>query len=198
MSADDKLKRVQVSKDYIQKCIDDPSFLDHIVTGGKSWFYEYDLADKWANKARLKKSEPNLKTPRRSRSKIKSMLILFFDRRGIIHHKFSRRTPEARGINGERYLAILKCLRARIARVRPEMFEEDSWILHQDNAPSHNCTLVSEWLARNRTIVMRHCQWLPDLAPSDFWAYRGVKKGIKDKHWGGGQWRKLNRRLPTP
>ncbi len=91
-----------------------------------------------------KKFEPNLKTPRQSRSRIKSMLILFFNRRGIIHHEFFRPTPEARGINGERYLAILKRLRARIARVQPEMFEEDSWVLHQDNAPSYNCTLVSE------------------------------------------------------
>ncbi len=36
------------------------------------------------------------------------MLILFFDRRGIIYHEFFRPTPKARGINGERYLAILK------------------------------------------------------------------------------------------
>ncbi len=168
LSADNNLMRVQVCKDWIQKCVDDPSFLDHVVTGDKSWFYEYDPADKQANKAWLKKSEPNLKTPRRLRSKIKSMLILFFDRRGIIHHKFFRPTPKARGINGERYLAILKRLRARITCVKPETFEEDSWVLHQDNAPPHNCTLVSEWLARNRTIVIQHCPWFPDLVPNDF------------------------------
>ncbi len=88
LSADDKLTRVQVCKYWIQKCLDDPSFLDHVVTGDESWFYEYDMADKQANKAWLKKSEPYLKTPRRLRAKIKSMLILFFDRRGIINHEF--------------------------------------------------------------------------------------------------------------
>ncbi len=56
--------------------------------------------------------------------------------------------------------------------------------MHQDNAPSHNCTLVSEWLARNRTIVMQHCPWSPDLAPNDLWAFPRVKKDMKDKHWG--------------
>ncbi len=101
-------------KDWIQKCVDDSSFLEDVVTGDESWFYKYNPADKQANKAWLKKSEPNLKTPRQSRSKIKSMLMLFFDRRGIIHHKFFRSTPEARGINGKRYLAILKHLRAQI------------------------------------------------------------------------------------
>ncbi len=149
--------------------------MDHVVTGDKSWFYEYDVADKQAYKPLLKKSEPNLKTPHRSRSKIKSLLILFFDRRGIIHHEFFRPTPEACGINGERYLAILKRLRARIEQARSEIFEEDSCVLHQDNAPSHNCMLVSEWLARNRTIVMRHCPWSPDLAPNDFWVFFRVK-----------------------
>ncbi len=115
---------------------------------------------------------------------MKSMLILFFARCEISHHEFFRPTPEARGINGKRYLAILKRLRARIAHVRPEMFEEDDWVLHQDNAPSHNCTLVNEWLAINRTIVMRHCAWSPNLAPNDFWAFSRVKKDMKDKHWG--------------
>ncbi len=104
-----------------------------------------DPADKQTNKGWLKRSEPNLKTPHQSRSKIKSMLILFFDRRRIIHHEFFKPTLEACGINGERYLTILKRLRAHVACVRPKMFEEDSWVLHQDNAPSHNCTLVSEW-----------------------------------------------------
>ncbi len=142
-------------------------------------------------------SEPNLKTPRRSRSKSKTMLIFFFDRQGIIYHEFFRPTLKARGINGELYLAILKRLRARIARARPELFEEDSWVLHQDNAPSHNCTLVCEWLARNRTIVMWHCPWSPDLAPNDFQAFPRVKKKIWRTSTGG-WWRKLNRGLPTP
>ncbi len=161
--------------------------MDHVVTGDESRFYEYNRADKQANKAWLKKSEPDLKTPRRLRSNIKSMLILFFDRRRIIHHEFFKPTPEARGINGERYLAILKRLRACILCVRPEMFEEDSWVLHQDNASSHNCTLVSEWLARNRTIVMRHCPWSPDLAPNDFWAFPQSQKRYEGQALGDGK-----------
>ncbi len=60
--ADDKLMRIQVCKDWIQKCVDDTSFLNHVVTGDESWFYEYNSADKQANKAWLKKSGPNLKT----------------------------------------------------------------------------------------------------------------------------------------
>ncbi len=30
---------------------------------------------------------------------------------------------------------------------------------------------------------MRHCPWLPDLAPNDFWAFPRVEKDTQDKRW---------------
>ncbi len=36
----------------------------------------------------MSEGDPNLKAPHGSRSYIKSMLILFFDQCGIVHHKF--------------------------------------------------------------------------------------------------------------
>ncbi len=46
------------------------------------------------------------------------MLILFFDSKGVLRHKYVR---ECQTVNAMFYLQVLDHLRKRIARVRPEM-----------------------------------------------------------------------------
>ncbi len=130
----------------------------------------------------MKEGEPNLKTPPHSRSKIRSMLILFFNRCGIVCHEFFRLTPEAEGINGQCYLDILKLLHPRIAHVKPELFAVNSWVLHHNNAPLHMSHVVADRLAKNGTTQMLHSLYLPDMAPHDFWAFPKVKKVLKNIH----------------
>ncbi len=47
------------------------------------------------------------------------MLILFFDSKGVIHHKY---VPEGKTENATFYVNILGCLYKCIARVRAEMW----------------------------------------------------------------------------
>ncbi len=49
------------------------------------------------------------------------MLILFFDNRGVIHHKY---VPEGQTVNAMFYIQVLDRLCKRIAHVRPEMWRE--------------------------------------------------------------------------
>ncbi len=122
--------RLDVAMDWFEQCIADPNnFLVRVITGDESWFFECDPSDQQANMAYMKDGKPNLKTLPRSRSNIKSTLILFFNRHGIVHHKLFLLSPEARGINGQCYLNILKWLHGHIARVRPELFATNSWVL---------------------------------------------------------------------
>jgi len=51
------------------------------------------------------------------KSKIKTMLICFYDSKGIIHKEF---VPSGSTVNAECYLSLLKRLLSRIRRVRPE------------------------------------------------------------------------------
>ncbi|GFT55138.1 uncharacterized protein NPIL_37091 [Nephila pilipes] len=72
---------------------EDPNFLKTIVTGDESWCLEYDRETKrqcseWTSPG---KSRP-MKV-RASKSKTKTMLLVFFDSRGIIHHEFLRKGP---------------------------------------------------------------------------------------------------------
>lgn len=71
------------------------------------WNYDYGIIENVAEA----KNEPK---PKKSRqSKIKVILIVFFDR-GVIYHEF---LPEGQTVNKEYYLAVLRRLREAI---RPE------------------------------------------------------------------------------
>jgi len=53
-------------------------------------------------------------------------------------------------------------------RKRPELWENDCWIFHRDNAPAHNVLSVEQFLAKNRTLALRRAPYSPDLAPFGF------------------------------
>ncbi len=112
------------------------------------------------------------------------MLILFLNKHGIVHHEFFSQAPEARGINGQCYLDILKQLRARVASIRPKLIATNTRVLHQDNVPPHTSHAVADWLAKNGTTQMLHFSYLLDMALRDFWAFPNVKKALKNIHWG--------------
>jgi len=54
------------------------------------------------------------------------------------------------------YLQVLTTLREQVRRKRPELWENDSWILHQGNVPAHNALSVKQFLAKNRTPMLQH------------------------------------------
>jgi len=93
------------------------------------------------------------------------LMVFFFDCHGIVHHKFA---PEGKTVNAAFYVEVLKRLRDRVRRVRPELWEGRRWILHQDNAPAHSSFIMREFLARNSIPVLGHPPYSPDLAPCNF------------------------------
>ncbi|GFX85434.1 putative DD34D transposase [Trichonephila clavipes] len=75
---------------------------------------------------------PRQKKARMSKSRMKAMLIVFFDKNGVVHSEF---VPEGQAVNGAFYMEVLKRLKRRVNRVRPEI--SANWKLHHDKAPSH-------------------------------------------------------------
>ena len=49
------------------------------------------------------------------------------------------------------YLGVMRRLRKAIRQKRPDLWANNLWILHHDNAPSHNAIVVREHLAKNET-----------------------------------------------
>ena len=80
---------------------------------------------------------------RMSKSKIKTMLICFFNSQGIIYKEF---VPQGPTINKQYYCEILERLIKRVHRVRLEI--ADTWMLHHDNAACHTAISMNDFLAK--------------------------------------------------
>ncbi|GFY11151.1 protein GVQW3 [Trichonephila clavipes] len=111
-------------------------------------------------------------------TKTKTMLITFFDARGIVRKEFLQ-TGERYAITCQYYIAVLKCLIDRIRRIRPEYRTENSWCLSHDNTPSHTSLVVLRILAKNNVCVLNHPPYSPNLPPCDHSVFSKLKMKFK-------------------
>jgi hypothetical protein len=58
------------------------------VTGDKSWIYDYDREIKQQSSQLKSPNSPRLKETRQVKEKVKSMLIIFFGIKRIVHKEF--------------------------------------------------------------------------------------------------------------
>jgi len=154
--------------------------LKKVITCDETWIFQYDPKTKRQSMHWKTSASPKLKKARMSKSKLKAMLIVFFDIKGVIMTEW---VPQGQTVNQHYYLQVLTTLRERVRRKRPELWENDSWILHQDNAPAHSALSVKRFLAKNRTPVLQHPPYLPDLAPCNFWLFPKLKSALKGTHF---------------
>jgi len=61
------------------------------------------------------------------------------------------------------------------------MCESGDWFLLHDNAPSHNATIVKQFLAQQKVTVLDHPLYSPDLAPADYFLFPKVKSHLKGR-----------------
>jgi uncharacterized protein YjlB len=72
-------------------------------------------------------------------SKIKVMLVVFFEWKGIANHEF---VPCEQLVNKQLYQDLSEHLRDAVRRNRPELWENQTWMLHHNNAPAHMLLLT--------------------------------------------------------
>ena len=87
LSEDQKQQIVTVCQDIIERLEDDPDLLKRVITGDESWIFEYDPETKRRSRQWKSPASPRPKKARMSKSKVKVMLITFFDIKGIVHFK---------------------------------------------------------------------------------------------------------------
>ena len=63
---------------------------------------------------------------------------------GLVNYEFVR---TGQTVSQVYYLEVLKRLREKVRRKRPELLANNSWILHYDNAPALTALSVREFLA---------------------------------------------------
>ena len=107
-------------------------------------------------------------------------MCLPLDIRGIVHYEF---VPTGQTVNLVYYLEVLERLHEKVRRKQPELFANNSWILHHDNAPAHTALSVREFVATKQITVLEHPAYSPDLANSDFFLFPKIKEILKGRYF---------------
>ena len=164
LSEDQKQQRVTVCQDIIER-LDDPDLLGRVITGDESWTFEYDPETKWQSRQWISPASPRPKKARMSKSKVRVMLIACFDIKGIIQFYF---LPQGQTVNQHVYKEILRRLMRSVQDKRRDLWENNTWVLHHDNAPAHSALSIQQVLAERNVPTLEQPPYSPDLATCDF------------------------------
>ncbi|GBM88680.1 hypothetical protein AVEN_68640-1 [Araneus ventricosus] len=107
--------RLDACEDLIDMADRDPNFLQTIVTGDETWCLRYDPEGKRHSMEWRGRGSPKRKKSRSDKSRIKTVLVVFFDSEGLVHTEI---LPEDTKLNASTYMEIFKCLLQRIKWLR--------------------------------------------------------------------------------
>ena len=113
----------------------------------------------------------------KTKSKIKVMLIMFFDVRSIVHSGF---LPQGQTINQQVHKEILWLLLRSVHEKRRELGQDKSWLLHHNNAPAQNAQHIRQFLAEKNIAVLEQSSYSPDLALCYFFLFPKLKGSSRD------------------
>jgi histone-lysine N-methyltransferase SETMAR len=113
LTPEQKEQHVAICQELRQRALDDTSFMSRVITGDESWAYGHDPETKQQSSQWKSPGSPRPKKVTQSCSATKSMLIMFFDIRGIVHHEFA---PEGQTVYARFYCSFLHRLREDIRR----------------------------------------------------------------------------------
>ena len=88
LSGDQRHKRVQYTKDIIKTARRNKNFLNSIVAEDETWCFCYDPTTKRESAEWKSPASPKRKKVHLQKSKVKTMLVCFYDSKVIIHHEF--------------------------------------------------------------------------------------------------------------
>jgi hypothetical protein len=117
---------------------------------------------------------------REVKSKVKSMLIIFFTSRGLFTQKI---ILVGQTVNFTCCCDVLWRLREIVRRLCPELWRQKNWLLHHDNAPS-----LASFFHQGIFYHKQHdCHPRPPTSPDfdsyDFTPFPRLKIKLKDRHF---------------
>ena len=143
----------------------------------KLGFFRYDPTTKCQSAEWKSPASPKGKKVPLQKSKVKTMLVCFYDSRGIIHHEF---VPEGQTVTGIFYFSVMESLWKRIRRVRPENSAPGTWFLLHDNAPVHRAVYVRIFSPKT-SVRAPSSAHSPDLSPCDYFMFTTLKLPLKGR-----------------
>jgi len=85
--------------------------LGRVITGDETWGYQYDPETKQQSAQWKTANSPRPKKFCQSKSKVRTMLLTFFDIRGIVHYEF---VPTGQTVNQVYYLEVMERLHEKV------------------------------------------------------------------------------------
>jgi hypothetical protein len=118
-------------------------------------------------------SESRPKKARLVKSKVKRTLIIFFHIKELVQKEF---VLAGQTVNSVYYCDVLRLLSENVWRLRSEIWRQNNWLLHHDNAPSH----ISFY---NREILTKEKQLGCSPHPPYFSLFPRLKTKLKRSHF---------------
>ena len=81
------------------------------------------------------------------------------------------------------HIDIRRPLRDVVRKKSPEKYRTNNWLILYDNAPAHRSVLVKKFLAKNIVTTLEYPSYSPDLAPADFYLFRGIQTALQGRHF---------------
>ncbi len=103
------------------------------------------------------------------------MLTLFWDINGLVHVDIAGRHVK---INAAYYQDLLTLSRSKRRKPRGQPL----YLLH-DNAPIHTANATQQTIQQIGFTILPHPPYSPDLAPSDYYLFRHLKKHLRGHHF---------------
>ena len=160
-------------------------FLSRLVTMDETWLYHYDPETKQQSMELWHSSSPCPKKFWVQKSAGKVLASIFWNQDSILLIDY---LPKGLTINVDYYLSLLVQLKDILKEKRCRKFTKGVLFLH-DNALAHRALATQKKLAYLSFHCLDHPHYSPDLAPSDYCLFPGLKKQLKDRPffvWCGG------------
>jgi len=84
-------------------------------------------------------------------------------------------------VHKQLYQEVLAHLRDAVCRKRPELWENQTCMLHHDNAPAHASLIIHSYLVKHQTSIAPHPPYSLDLVPADFFLFPKLKIALKGR-----------------
>ena len=141
--------------------------------------YHYDPETKQQSMEWRRSGSPCTQKFRVQKSAGKFLASGFWDQDGILIIVY---LPKGHTINAECYSFLLVQLKDILKEKRREKFTKGVLFLH-DNAPAHRSLATQKKLAYLGFHCLYHLPHSPDLAPSGYHLFPGLKKQLKGRHF---------------
>ena len=159
LTCEQKMNRKDICSDIMERFTDDPELISKIITSDETWIFLYDPETKRQSMHWKTPTSPRVKKARMSKSKLKVMLIVFFDINGIIMIEW---VPQGQTVNQHYYIETLKKLRERVRKKKNKSVEQQLVAFAPRQRPGAQCPLCEavfgrkmHYWARASTILTR-------------------------------------------